>query len=318
MMRALITGVTGFVGRYLAEHLLSKGIEVWGTTRAGSPDLYIDKRVQLIKTNLSDEQEIYSWIEEISPDHLYHLAGQSSVKLSWEKKVETFEANVNKTVHLLEAVRKSSTAKSVKVLTVGSSEEYGRVAPNEIPIKEETPLQPISPYGISKATVSMLAKHYYNTYGLQIIHARPFNHIGPGQGLGFVTSDFAKQVAEIEKGTIPSMIKVGNLSAKRDFTDVRDIINAYYLLLVSGTFGEIYNVCSNRPIAIMDILNWYINNSHNHSIDIEQDIDKMRPSDIPLHYGIVDKLNFHTNWKTTISLEQSLNDILNYWRNKSG
>lgn len=313
-MRAIITGVSGFVGRYLAAHLLSEGVEVWGTTRSGSPDLRLDPRINLVKIDLSDEHEIMVWLERIRPDHIYHLAGQSSVKLSWEKKVETFEANVDKTIHLLEAVRKSALADSVRVLTVGSSEEYGKVQPHEMPIKEETPLRPISPYGISKATVSMLAKHYYNAYGVQVIHARPFNHIGPGQSLGFVTSDFAKQIVDIEKGLQEPIIRVGNLEAMRDFTDVIDIVRAYYLLVTGEMKGGIVNVCSSRPYKIMDVLNWYINHSFCNAITVENDSNRMRPSDIPLHYGCSKKIKGITSWNTTISIEKSLEDILNNWR----
>jgi GDP-4-dehydro-6-deoxy-D-mannose reductase len=315
MMRALITGVSGFVGRYLAAHLLSEKIEVWGTTRADSPDLYIDNRVQFIKVDLNDEQEIMSWIERIRPDHIYHLAGQSSVKLSWENKIETFDANVNKTIHLLEAVTKSSIAENVRVLTVGSSEEYGKVDNHEVPIKEETPLRPISPYGISKATVSMLAKHYYNAYGLQIIHARPFNHIGPGQGLGFVTSDFAKQVAVIEAGLSSNSIRVGNMTAQRDFLDVMDIVRAYFELIRLGQPGQIYNICSGKPIEISYILDFYLRHTVK-LVEVDQDPTLMRPSDVPIYYGSLNKLENETGWKASISLDESLMKILTYWREK--
>ncbi|MFS0555797.1 GDP-mannose 4,6-dehydratase [Brevibacillus sp. 179-C9.3 HS] len=314
-MRALITGVRGFVGQYLAKQLIAENVEIWGTSRGESPEPYI-QGVRLISTDLTDESEIVALIEDIRPDYIFHLAGQSSVHFSWENKIETFNANVECTIRLLEAIRKSKFAKSVKILTVGSSEEYGKIDSSQTPITELTSLRPISPYGISKATVSFLLSHYYNSYGLQIIHARPFNHIGPGQNLGFVTTDFAKQIVEIEKGVISSVIKVGNLEAKRDFTDVRDIVKGYSLLMRRGKPGEAYNVCSGVPVSIMDILYWFIKRSFNQSIQIVTDANNLRKSDIPLHFGSAEKMRNQTGWTTEISLDSSLQDILDFWREK--
>lgn len=313
-MKALITGITGFVGRHLAEYLLAEGMEVWGTTRSSSSNLSLKQDVHIVQTGLDNEVEIISMLNQIRPDHIYHLAGQSSVKLSWEKKAETFEANVTKTIHLLEAIRKSDIAETVRILTVGSSEEYGKVDLDEMPIKETTPLRPISPYGISKATVSMVAQHYYNAYRLKIIHARPFNHIGPGQGLGFVTSDFAKQIVEIEQLKRAPVISVGNLTSKRDFMDVRDIIVAYKILLETKSYGEVYNVCSGSPVGINDILNYLLSHSYTSNINLELDPGRKRPSDLPLYFGENNKIKNSTNWNKTIGIEKSILDILNYWR----
>jgi GDP-4-dehydro-6-deoxy-D-mannose reductase len=312
-MRVLITGINGFVGKYLTEYLLSEGFKIWGTTRNSSPNFSRSDNVHYISTDLDNEEELIQILNRIRPDHIYHLAGQSSVKLSWEKKAETLEANVSKTVHLLEAIRKSEVADSVSVLTVGSSEEYGKVDQDEMPIKETTPLRPISPYGISKATVSMLARHYYQAYGLQIIHARPFNHIGPGQGMGFVTSDFAKQIVEIEKGIKSPTITVGNLTAERDFIDVRDITKAYFSVVRFGGAGESYNICSGKPTRISNVLNYYLSITKN-NIEILNDVNLMRPIDVPLYYGSNDKLTHDTSWKPLIPLEESLIDILNHCR----
>jgi GDP-4-dehydro-6-deoxy-D-mannose reductase len=317
-MRALITGANGFVGKHLTELLIGKGYEVWGSTRGNYSKTYNDdnKFVTTVSLDLAEEREILNLINLIKPDHIYHLAGKSNVKDSWDNKLTTFEVNVNFTINLLEAVRKSAVANQVRVLTIGSSEEYGRVAEADMPIKENTPLNPISPYGISKVTVSMLAKHYYEACGMQVIHARPFNHIGPGQSLGFVTSDFAKQIVDIEKGLIKPVIRVGNLESERDFTDVRDIVKAYELLASLGDIGEIYNVCSGMPTRIKEILNKYINLSSCKTIEVKEDPNRMRPSDLPLYIGNPTEIRKKTDWINAISLDESLSDILKYWRTK--
>lgn len=312
-MRALITGVTGFVGRHLAQHLISLGYEVWGTTRqqilnCEEPELH------LITMNINDEAGIIEILNQIKPNHIYHLAGQSSVKLSWESIQHTFEANVANTISLLEAIRKSSVSESVKVLTVGSSEEYGKALASDMPINETVPLKPISPYGLSKATVCMLAQQYSDVYKVQVVHARPFNHIGPGQGLGFVTADFAFQIAQIEADLIQPAISVGNLDAQRDFSDVKDIVSAYEKLLNYGSKGEAYNVCSGTPVAIKEILMRYINFSSRKDIKVIEDVARMRPSDLPLCVGDSSKIKSVSNWENQTNLDQSLMDILNYWR----
>jgi GDP-4-dehydro-6-deoxy-D-mannose reductase len=317
-MKALITGANGFVGKHLTELLIGKGYEVWGSTRGNYSKTYTDdnKFVTTVSLDLASEREILNLINLVKPDHIYHLAGKSNVKESWDNKLTTFEVNVNFTINLLEAVRKSSVANQVRVLTIGSSEEYGRVAEADMPIKETTPLNPISPYGISKVTVSMLAKHYYEAYGMQVIHARPFNHIGPGQGLGFVTSDFAKQIVDIEKGLIKPIIHVGNLESERDFTDVRDIVKAYELLVNLGDVGKIYNICSGMPTPIKEILNIFIDLSSCKAIEVKEDLNRMRPSDFPLYIGNPKVINQTVKWINSIPLSESLLDILNYWRVK--
>ncbi|WP_138755244.1 GDP-mannose 4,6-dehydratase [Paenibacillus sinopodophylli] len=312
-MRALITGVSGFVGKHLTDYLINMGYEVWGSSRTSS-QIHNDTRIDLVSMSFSDEESIVQLINQIKPDHIYHLAGQSSVKHSWEDIKNTFDANVSKTIVLLEAIRKSDIAKSVKILTIGSSEEYGKIADVTKPINEDDSLKPISPYGLSKATVYMLAQQYVNAHQLHIVHARPFNHIGPGQGLGFVTSDFAYQIAQIEKKQISPTINVGNLDARRDFSDVRDIVVAYEKLMIEGKKGEAYNVCSGKPIAIKEILMKYIKLSLNKSIEIKEDSSRMRPSDLPLYVGDSSKIIRMTNWESQINIDQSLIDILNYWR----
>jgi GDP-4-dehydro-6-deoxy-D-mannose reductase len=311
-MRALITGVTGFVGEYLAEHLKSQGFEVYGTS---SKEINANPFTNILYNNLTSEKEISSLLEAIKPDHIYHLAGKSNVKSSWENKADTFTTNVNITVNLLEAARKSSIANTVKILTVGSSEEYGKIHDTQMPINESIAIQPMNPYGISKATISFFAKQYYYAYGLKVLHVRPFNHIGPRQRLGFVVPDFSSQIVEMEKEGNEKTINVGNLEAKRDFTDVRDIVRAYHLLLYTSTsFGEILNVCSGTPISMQTILQKLISLS-NQTIKLKMDPNKMRPLDVPLYFGDNSKIKKLTGWEPKFKLEDTLLDVLNYFRN---
>lgn len=314
-MRALITGVNGFVGNHLTNYLLSQGIEVFGTTSQINSK-YSEANPKLFINDLTSEQSIIKLLNEIQPNHIYHLAGQSNVKGSWDSKVETIHVNVNLTINLLEAVRKSSIVDKVRVVTVGSSEEYGRVTDMTLPIDESVSLKPTNPYGISKATVSYFAKQYHDAYGMKIVHVRPFNHIGPGQKLGFVVTDFSSQIIDIEKETgDKKIIRVGNLEAQRDFTDVRDIVRAYYLLLTttSTAFGEVYNVCSGVPITISSILDKLLSFSHQ-KIEVFVDPTKLRPIDIPLYIGNNKKINQITGWKPEFSLNTTLSDVLDYIR----
>lgn len=316
MKRALITGVSGFVGRYLAEHLIDQGIEVWGTSRTAPPYLFLDNgsKVIILQSNLDSTEDVYSILEKVRPDYIFHLAGQSNVKKSWEDKEGTFYANVNKTIFLLEAcVQFKKIKHDFCILTVGSSEEYGKVEHNELPITEDGKLAPISPYGVSKSAVSMLIKQYHSAYDLNVIHARPFNHIGPGQSLGFVTSDFAKQIVEIEKGIKEPLLRVGDLSSKRDFTDVSDIVRAYYLLTIKGRAGQAYNICSGTSISIQEILNQFLQFSSK-NIKIFVDKDKLRPINIKDYYGSNKKVIKETGWRSLSSIEKSLYNIYLYWK----
>jgi GDP-4-dehydro-6-deoxy-D-mannose reductase len=313
-MKVLITGANGFVGKYLSRYLVEQNYEVWGTTRRSIKSISTYEGVNFITLELNDEYTTIECLNRIKPDYIIHIAGQSSVRKSWDQKEYTFTANVNKTICLMEAIVKSEVSATVRVLTVGSSEEYGRVAPESMPIQEGTTLNPISPYGISKATVYMLSQHYYHSYGLLVIHARPFNHIGAGQSLGFVTSDFAKQIAEIEYGLKEPLIEVGNLESERDFTDVRDIVVAYEALIRLGEAGKTYNVCSGQPISISYILEQYIKLSSCKQIEVRINQDKIRHVDYPIYVGDPTEIRKQTSWNSHISLHESLQDILNYWR----
>lgn len=319
MKKALITGVTGFVGKYLASHLIQQGIEVWGTSRKDSPYLFLDsnKKVNLFHTNLNSMGDIYNVLAKVKPDYVFHLAAQSNVKYSWDHKEETFYTNVNKTIFLLDAcVKFQNKNPEMRIMTVGSSEEYGKVEPHELPIKESTPLRPMSPYGASKAVISMLIQQYHKAYGLNIIHVRPFNHIGPGQSEGFVTTDFAKRIVEIEKGFVEPILHVGDLSSSRDFTDVLDIVKAYYLLSEKGMPGNIYNICSGLSVSIQKILDELVSFSKE-EITILVDENKLRPISIKDYYGSNQKIRCISQWEPSFSIKESLKHIYLYWKEKN-
>lgn len=306
-MKALITGIDGFVGYYLTNHLLEQGDEVIGTTI--SPD-YKNEDVAVYQMNLLDEKSVEEVIKQTRPDVIYHLAGQSAVGLSWEKPALTMSINVNGTLHLLDAVRKHTS--KTKVLIIGSSDQYGPIKKDECPIKETRPLKPVSPYGISKMTQEQIASLYVSSYGLNIIMVRAFNHIGPRQGKNFVVADFASKIAEIEKGADP-IIRVGNLDAYRDFTDVRDIVNGYYLLMLKGKTGEVYNIGSGKAIQIKHILEELIALSPV-NIAVVTDEAKLRPIDVPLVVCDHTKLVKDTLWQPQLNIKQTLQDTLDFWR----
>ncbi|MHB8919082.1 MAG: GDP-mannose 4,6-dehydratase, partial [Desulfocucumaceae bacterium] len=266
-MRALITGVSGFVGSYLAEELLSKGYSVCGTTRAGESlrgAELLRGELELYDLDLENRQDTAIIVNRARPDVIFHLAAMSSVAASWRDVDTTFRVNVLGTAHLLDAIREAASPKqphpgmgergTPRVLVVGSGEEYGSAPPEDMPLTEESPLRPDNPYAVSKAAQAMLCRIYVHAYGLPVIYMRPFNHIGPFQGLGFVAADFAMQIAEIEVGLRKPVLHVGNLEAQRDFCDVRDIVRAYVLAAERGRPGEVYNVASGKASPIRHIL----------------------------------------------------------------
>lgn len=311
-MKALITGVRGFVGKYLADHLLLQGIEVWGTSREESPLLCLENgNVKIVKNDLDSEEEILNLLQTVTPDYIFHLAGQSNVKKSWEDKEGTFYANVNKTIFLLEAcVKYQKENHNMRLLTVGSSEEYGKVEPRDLPIKETTPLRPISPYGASKAAMSMLIQQYHKAHGLNVIHARPFNHIGLGQSEGFVVPDFISQIKKIRDLGKDTQVSVGNLTAVRDFLNVKDVVAAYYILLQSDYFGEIFNVSSNAGISIRELVDIMIDYTElNIQVIIEP--DKLRKVDTPILLGDNLKIINKTGWRPLNTVEETIAWLMN-------
>ena len=315
MQRALITGITGFVGSHLAEFLLSQGIEVYGTIRWRSKTDNIDHlkdKLKLIETDIADAYSVHNAIQKAEPDAIFHLAAQSFVPTSWHAPQETLVTNIIGNLNILEAVRKSTIDPVVQV--AGSSEEYGLVHPNEVPIKETNELRPMSPYGVSKVGQDRLSYQYHMSYGLKTVITRAFNHEGPRRGEVFVTSNFAKQIAKIEKEQQEPVLAVGNLDAQRDFTDVRDTVRAYWLAVEKGKPGEAYNICSGKTWKIRAMLDLLLELSTKHNIEVRADEKRMRPSDVPILLGDYAKFHAQTGWKPTIPFEQTLEDLLNWWR----
>ena len=309
MKKALITGMSGFVGHYLKEALGLKGYLVYGTCLSGEK---YEQLPQYYAMNLLNKEQVVNVLSECQPDEIYHLAGQSSVALSWSKPTLTMDINVNGTINLLEAIKEFCP--NTKVLIVGSSDEYGPVKKEDCPVNEEHPLNPVSPYGVSKMTQEKIAQIYAKAYGLNVVMVRPFNHIGAMQAKGFVVSDFASKVAAIEKGKIEPVLKVGNLHSYRDFTDVEDVVEAYIQILDKGISGEVYNVGSGKAIEIQEILNTLVSMS-NAKIKVEVDDGLYRPVDVPLVVCDNIKLKQVTGWELKKELKNTLLETLNYWRN---
>lgn len=306
-MKALITGIDGFVGYHLYKLLISQGIEVHGTTINKD---YINEDITLHHMNLLNKDEVINVIEKVSPNYVYHLAGQSAVGLSWKEPVLTMNVNVNGTINLLDAIREQQI--NCRTLIIGSSDQYGPVTPDMCPINETQGLNPVSPYGISKCTQEQIAKLYADAYEMDIVMVRAFNHIGPMQGKNFVVADFASRIVEIERGSEP-ILKVGNLDAYRDFTDVRDIVKGYVLLLNKGHSGDVYNIGSGKSIKVKDILDILVEYSKV-EIKIELDAIKMRPIDVPKVECDNSKIKKHTGWDIENDIHQTLKDTLEYWR----
>jgi GDP-4-dehydro-6-deoxy-D-mannose reductase len=316
-MKCLITGISGFAGSHLAEYLLSRGdCEVHGTVRWRSRMeniTHITGKITLHYCDIRDSLAVTELIRRLQPDRIYHLAAQSFVPMSWTAPSETLFTNIIGQTNLLEAVR--TTGSRARIQLAGSSEEYGLVLPHETPITETNPLRPLSPYGVSKVAQDLMGYQYHQSYGLHIVRTRGFNHTGPRRGEVFVTSNFAKQIAEVEKGIRPPVINVGNLDAVRDFTDVRDTVVAYYLALEKGTAGEVYNVATGKGYRIRQVLDMLLSLS-NVKITVVPDPARMRPSDVELLVGDSTRLRQATGWEPRYRFEQTLEDLLNYWRDR--
>jgi GDP-4-dehydro-6-deoxy-D-mannose reductase len=314
--KVLITGITGFAGSHLAELLLDNGYKVYGTTRPRSKTENIDhiiRKLKLYDADLLDSHSFYAVFTKVKPDYIFHLAAQAFVPTSWSSPATTMEVNVIGTIHLFEAIRRAKIDTVVQIAS--SSEEYGFVHKNETPITEENPLRPLSPYAVSKIAMDYLGYQYYKSYGLKVVRTRGFNHTGPRQGDVYVCSTFAKQIARIEAGKQDPVIKVGNLDSYRDFTDVRDVVRAYLIAVEKGSPGEVYNICSEETHKIKDVLNMLIGMS-SAKIKIEEDPDRMRPSDVELLLGDCSKFRKVTGWKTEIPFTKTMEDLLNYWRKR--
>jgi GDP-4-dehydro-6-deoxy-D-mannose reductase len=315
LRRVLVTGVTGFAGSHLVDYMLERGdCEIFGIQRWRSRTENIEHfmdRITLLECDLRDASSTRDTLETVRPDWVFHLAAQSFVPTSWLAPTESLTTNILGQVNLFEAVRRLNL--DCRIQLACSSEEYGMVYPNEIPIRETNPLRPLSPYAVSKVTQDMLGYQYWMSWKVDSVRTRGFNHEGPRRGPVFVASDFAKQIVDIEKGRRAPVVNVGNLEAKRDFTDVRDMVRAYWLALEKGEPGEVYNIATGRAWRIREVLDLLLSMTKT-KIEVRQDPARLRPSDVPILVGDATKFVKTTGWQPTIPFEQTVMDMLDYWR----
>lgn len=313
-MKVLITGIAGFVGSHLADYLLTKeNIELFGIERKGCHKENIkdiQDKINFIECDIKDVSSIKRILENVKPDRIFHLAAQSFVSDSWDTPAETLNANIIGTLNIFEAIKELKL--SAGIMIPGSSDEYGLVDEKELPIKETNSLRPLSPYAVSKIGQDFLAYQYYKSYGLHTVRLRVFKHTGPRRAEAFVCSNFAKQIVEIKKGHSKPVVYVGNLDVKRDFTDVRDIVKAYWLALEHCEPGEVYNLCSGKAYSIKEVLDKLISIA-GVDVEIKQDKNKTRPSDVSVLVGDCSKFKEKTGWQPEIPFDQTLKDLLSYW-----
>jgi GDP-4-dehydro-6-deoxy-D-mannose reductase len=319
-MKVLITGITGMVGSHLAELLVRRaGCEVHGTLRWRSNRENIaafENHLHMHECELKDPHAVLRLLKEIRPQRIYHLASQSNVASSWNSPGETLINNISAELNLFEAVRQLDLL-DTRIHVAGSSEEYGLVHEHELPVKETNPLRPVSPYAVSKVTQDMLAYQYSQSYGLHVVRTRAFNHTGPRRGDVFVTSNFARQIVEIETRKTEPVLHVGNLQAKRDFTDIRDVVKAYVLALERCEPGSVYNIGSGTAWSIKEVLDLFLGMSKL-IIQVKEDPARMRPSDVPALICDSSRFVKKTGWRPRIPFEKTLFDLLEYWREKLG
>ena len=319
--KVLITGITGFVGSHLADYILENfpQVQILGLTRWRSPInniRHILDKITLQFGDLLDPFSLKTILSKYKPDVIFHLAAQSYVPFSFSAPVATLNTNVIGTCNLLEVIKELKLASDYDpvVHVCSSSEVYGQVREDEIPIKEDVPLRPASPYAVSKVAEDMLGYQYWLSWGIKTLRTRMFTHTGPRRGEVFVVSNFAKQIAAIEAGLAPPVIKVGNLESIRTFMDVRDAVRAYWLLVTKCTPGEVYNIGGIETMKIGEMLNILLELSSVNNIKIEVDPNRLRPSDVTLQIPSTEKFYKETGWKPEIKFEQTLEDTLNYWR----
>ncbi len=306
-MRVLITGITGFVGSHLADFLSAgDGVEVYGLARRVARG----KR-RIYSCDIADAKHLEKLVRFVRPERIFHLAAQAGVPASWEFPAKTFEQNITGTVNLLEAVRKHCPAAIVQL--TGSAHEYGIPPKNIARINETVPMNPMSPYAVSKIAQDRLAELYFRRYQMNIVRTRGFNQIGPRQSADFVTASLARQIALIEAGRQKPQIMVGNLDSVRDYADVRDMVRAYWLALEKGKAGEVYNIATGRGHTVAEVLDIYLKFSHV-KIQIKKDPKRLRAQDLPRLVGNPAKFMKQTGWRPRIRLKDSLCDILNDWR----
>jgi GDP-4-dehydro-6-deoxy-D-mannose reductase len=314
-VRVLITGVSGFVGRYLAASCLRDGLEVYGISRGPAPVAFEHGSVQWSAVDLLDRVFVRAVLERVRPETIFHLAAQADVSASWKDPADTLANNVIAEANVLQSL--VDVGLNPVIVAVGSSECYGRVRPEENPIGELTPFRPANPYGVSKAAQDLLGQQYFASHGLRIVRMRPFNHIGPGQSHGFAVASFARQIAEIEESGAARPIRVGNLSAERDLSDVRDIVAGYRLAALHGKPGEAYNIGSGHGVTIEAVLKKLLALART-TIEVEVDPERLRPLDVPRIVCDPRKFIGDTGWQPHIPLDQSLADVLNSFRMQKG
>jgi GDP-4-dehydro-6-deoxy-D-mannose reductase len=312
MTTYLITGANGFVGRHLIKELEINHNIVYGVSRR-IPDELIEIHHDVIyeQCNLTDHTSVFNVLNKIKPDFIFHLAAESSVASSWKSPINIMNNNVLSQINIFESIRELEL--STRIVVACSSEEYGLVKESDIPVNEKCCFNPLSTYAVSKVAQDMLAYQYYKSYDMDIVRVRSFNLTGPGRSADYALSSFAKQVADIEKGLIKNTIMVGNLNVKRDYTDVRDAVKAYYQIALKAKSGAVYNLCSGNAHCLKDLLDYLISLSH---ADIKVEIDKLRfrPSDLPVMLGDNSKIKLEIGWVPETHINKTLVDLLAYWR----
>jgi GDP-4-dehydro-6-deoxy-D-mannose reductase len=311
--------MTGFAGSHLADFLVQEpGLQVYGVGLPSDSTRNLDHllgredgRVSLQRIDLNDYAATLALLDAVQPNLIFHLAAQASIGRSWSHPAETLVNNMTAQVNILQAVVESGLGP--RILVVGSADEYGLVAAEDLPIDEETPLRPLNPYAVSKVAQDYLGLQYHLSHDLPIVRVRPFNHVGPRQGPGFVVPDFCLQIAEVEAGRRAPILRVGNLAARRDFTDVRDMVRGYFLALTRGVPGQVYNIGSGQACAIEAILAQLVALS-SASLRIETDPERLRPSDVPELVCDARRFREATGWQPSYTLTQTLSDALNDWR----
>jgi GDP-4-dehydro-6-deoxy-D-mannose reductase len=309
-MRALITGIGGFVGRHLLRHLEQEGDAVCGVGRAS--DLTgLASHVRVSYADLTERGSVERFLRETQPEAVYHLAAQSSPAESLGDPWATIGNNLLAQINLFEAVL--SAGLRPRVLVVGSSDEYGSVRPEDVPTDEDVPLRPTTPYAVSKVGQDVMGYQYFAQHGLPVVRVRPFNHTGPGHDARFVVPSFARQIAEIEAGVREPVLRVGNLEAQRDFTDVRDMVRAYRMALVLGTPGDVYNLGRGRSVRIADMVD-QLTGMCRVEVEVRTDPTLFRPADIPRQEADTRKFTTLTGWQPEVAWHTTLTDTLDYWR----
>lgn len=318
-MRVLLTGVDGFVGSHMAEFLIGLGgVDVFGTTvsRESGPNLTsVRDRVRTFQADILEMGRLEELLTTIRPDRVIHLAAQAFVPTSVHDPVGTFTTNITGSTSMLEALRRVRDREGgdPPCLVVSSSEVYGRVEPERQPIREDLPLAPANPYAASKASVDLIAQAYRRTYNMNVIVARPFNHVGPRQSATFVCSEFGRRFSDFASGRSPAILRTGNITTRRDFTDVRDVVRAYWSMLESPSDQFVFNVCSGTAYAISEIITLYKEITGIDATIMQQEA-KARHYDIPLLLGSSARLRAATGWAPTIPLRQTLKDVFDYWQ----